>query len=88
MKQFVGRVNLARFKTISSFFNNHSISFKTFTDKLRAIIKSFQWIDKNSSRKRDKLKTTFGIQKWKKREFKEKSKHTTAPEVKTLTLNV
>ena len=26
--------------------------------------------------KRDKLKTTFGIQKWKKLEFKEKSKHT------------
>ena len=31
---------------------------------------------KKSPEKRDKLKTTFGIQKWKKLEFKEKSKHT------------
>ena len=76
MKQFVGRVNVVRFETMSSLFNNHGIPFKTFTDKFPAIIKSFQWIGKKSPEKRDKLKTTFGIQKWKKLEFKEKSKHT------------
>ena len=31
---------------------------------------------KKSPEKRDKLKTTFGIQKWKNLEYKEKSKHT------------
>ena len=72
MKQFVGRVNVARFKTMSSLFNNHGIPFKTFTDKFLAIIKSFQWIGKKSPEKRDKLIKTFGIQKWKKLEFKEK----------------
>ena len=55
---------------MSSLFNNHGILFKTFTEKFPAIIKSFQWIGKKSSEKRDKLKTTFGIQKWKKLEFK------------------
>ena len=69
MKQFVGRVNIVQFKTMSSLFTNHSIPFKTFTDKFPAIIKSVQWIGKKSPEKRDKLKT-FGIQKWKKLEFK------------------
>ena len=76
MKQLVGRVNVARLKTMSSLFNNHGIPFKTFTDKFLAIIKSFQWSSKKSPEKRDKLKTTFGIQKWQKLEFEEKSKHT------------
>ena len=76
MKQFVDRVNVVRFKTMSSLFNTNGILFKTFTDKFPAIIKSFQWIGKKSPKKRDKLKTTFGFQKWKKLEFKEKSKHT------------
>ena len=76
MKQFVGRVNVVHFETMSSLFYNHDIPFKTFTDKFPGIIKSFQWIGKKSPEKRDKLKTTFGIQKWKKLEFKEKYKHT------------
>ena len=63
MKQFVDRVNVVRFKTMSSLFNNHGILFKTFTDKFSTIIKSFQWIGKKSPEKKDKLKTTFGIQK-------------------------
>ena len=72
MEQFVGRVNIARFKTMSSLFNNHGIPFKTFTDKFLAIIKPFQWISKKSPEKIDKLIKTFGIQKWEKLEFKEK----------------
>ena len=76
MKQFLGRVNVARFKTMYSLFNTNRIPFKTFTDKFPAIIKSFQWIDKKSPEKRDELKTTFGIQKWKNLEFQEKSKRT------------
>ena len=63
MKQFVGRVNVVRFKTMSSLFSNHGIPFKIFTDKFPAIIKSFQWISKKSPEKRDKLKTTFGMEK-------------------------
>ena len=39
MKQFVGRVNVAHFKTMSSPFNNGGIPFKTFTDKFSTIIK-------------------------------------------------
>ena len=58
MKQFV-----------SSLFNKHGIPFKTFMDKFPAIITSFQRIDKKSPEKRDKLKTTFGIPKWKKNEI-------------------
>ena len=46
MKQFVGRVNVVRFKTMSSRCNNHSIPFKTFTDTFPAIIKSLPWIGK------------------------------------------
>ena len=49
MKLFVGRVNVVRFKTMSSFFNNNGIPFKTFTDKFPAMIKSFQWIGKKKS---------------------------------------
>ena len=56
MKQFIGRVNVALSKTISSLFNNHSILFKTFTDKFPAIIKSFQWIGMKSPEKRNKVK--------------------------------
>ena len=62
MKQFVGRVNVVRFKTMSSLFSNHGIPFKIFTDKFPAIIKSFQWISKKSPEKKDKLKTTFGME--------------------------
>ena len=76
MKQFVGRVNVVRFETMSSLFNNHGIPFKTFTDKFPAIIKSFQWIGKKSPEKRDKSKKIFSIQKRKNLEFKKKSKYT------------
>ena len=52
MKQVVGRVNVAPFETMSSLFNIHSIPFKIFTDKIAAIIKSFQWIGKKCPEKR------------------------------------
>ena len=54
MKQVVGRVNVAPFETMSSLFNIHSIPFKIFTDKIAAIVKSFQWIGKKCPEKRDK----------------------------------
>ena len=56
MKQVVGRVNVAPFETMPSLFNIHGIPFKTFTGKIAAIIKSFQWIGKKCPEKRDKLK--------------------------------
>ena len=87
MKQFVGRVNVRCFKMMSSLLNNQGIPFKTLTHKFPAVIKSFLWIGKKVLENRDKLKTTFGIQKWKKNLYLKKNLHmpyTIAQDAKTL----
>ena len=101
MKKFVGRVNITRFITMSSLFNNHGVPFKTFTDKLSAIIKSLQWIGKRSSEIRDELNTTLAFKSGKNLSLSKNLNgpyttvpdtktlpYTTAPDAKTLTLNI
>ena len=101
MKKFVGRVNITRFITMSSLFNNHGVPFKTFTDKLSAIIKSLQWIGKRSSEIRDELKTTLAFKSGKNLSLSKNLNgpyttvpdtktlpYTTVPDAKTLTLNI